>query len=85
MTPCAKFVELYPNHEDSSGVRMVGAWVQGYLSAWNGRLQLDGKPLLKSVDPDIITLFIYRYCRDNPKKRLEAATFALIDDLSKPE
>ncbi len=64
---------------------MVGAWVQGYLSAWNGRLQLDGKPLMKSVDPNIIRLFIDRHCQDKPTKRRETATIALIDELSKPE
>ena len=84
-TPCSKYLELYATNEEAGGVKMVGSWAQGYLSAWNHQLQLDGRATLKPVDPEIITLFIYNYCKANPKRRVEAATLALIDDLAKPK
>jgi len=84
-TPCSKYADLYATNEEAGGVKMVGSWAQGYLSATNDQRQRDGQSTLKSVDPEIITLFIYNFCQANPRRRVEAATLALIDDLSKPK
>ena len=84
-TPCAKFVEAYENNQAAPAVNMVGSWVQGYVSAWNVRLQSYGGTTLRFVEPEVITLFVYRYCQDNQKKRVDAAALALIDDLAKPD
>ena len=84
-TVCSKYVEIYESNEDAQLVKMVASWTQGYLSAWNRQLQFNAAPPLKSFDPEVISLFIYRHCQDNPKKNVAAATLALIDDLSKPD
>jgi hypothetical protein len=59
-------------------------WVQGFMTAINiKRSEEIGKPSLigNDLDPDSASLWLEKYCRENPLNRLDDAALALVDEL----
>ena len=70
-----------------SSIQSIGAmsdstWLFGFVSGYNAAYPTD-KNLLAEIDADTISLWMDRYCADNPKSDLYNGTHKLFEELQK--
>jgi hypothetical protein len=58
--------------------RGVGAWIMGFLSAYNAQHSTD---VTEDLETDQLFAWVDRYCAANPLVHVNEATFALIREL----
>ncbi len=80
-TSCGNFLAEFDGH-NYSAVSLDVSWVLGYLTAMNAERTVNKRLPLKYADPNTITAYLVKHCRDNPLHVVFDGTLALTIDLS---
>jgi hypothetical protein len=63
-------------------VRAVyGAWFRGFVSGYNFGNSANQVPLNKMPDPATLTLYVDKYCRENPNLPFIGAVIPLVQEI----
>lgn len=66
---CGKYLDAVDNHHQAITVAAL-TWAQGYLTGTNVELILTKHQPLRFTEPEQITAYMQKYCRDNPLEEL---------------